>query len=468
MLQADVLALLFDEDSAREKRIPADPYKELRYLVVEDQEVARQTLKICINSMGGFSVDMAQSFPDAVYRIQRHMPDVIICDYMLGNGRTGQQLLEDLRRTNRLPDTVSFIMVTAERSYEQVVSAVELAPDDYIIKPFSPDTLRTRMERVIRKKIFFHVFHQFKTAGEFDAALAELENLEAAAEGRQYRFDILRGRAETLLAADRLAETLDCYGAILDIYPFPWALAGKARVLQRLTRYDEARDSVDAVIAATPAYFDAYDLKADICCDLGRFDEAQSILRQAADRTPRNWQRKRILSSVAKLNGDFDTARQLMEEIIANDHVGGFSIADRLELARTALEAGDMDLARKTMGEITPEDRQSLLAVEKLNVECIEALLEGGDGGEKRFDRIRFELSRAELTNEAALDVVRAAFAFSDLQLADQIAEKLLTGQTARRAFQAMLEAYRKQDMEVHFRQLQQVAATRRLQRKPR
>ena len=39
-----------------------------------------------------------------------------------------------------------FMMVTAERSYEKVVSAVELAPDDYLIKPFSGEVLRTRLE----------------------------------------------------------------------------------------------------------------------------------------------------------------------------------------------------------------------------------------------------------------------------------------------------------------------------------
>jgi CheY-like chemotaxis protein len=465
MLEADVLASLFEEQSqaAPGRRIPLDPYKELRYLVIDDQDAARQTLKICIQSMGGFSVDQAQTFNEAANRIARHMPDVILCDYMLGSGRTGQQLLEDLRRSDRLPDTVAFLMVTAERSYEQVVSAVELAPDDYIIKPFSPEILRTRMDRVIRKKIFFRNFHQHKRGGDFDAALAELDALETAEDGKPYRFDILRARAETLLRADRFDAALDCYGAIIAIHPFPWALAGQARALRRLNRYDEASSAVDSVIAAAPNYFDAYDLKADICCDLGEFEEAQQILQKVAERTPRNWRRKRNLSVVAKHNGDFATAKKLIEEVIANDLVGGFPIKDRIELVRTAMASGDRAQAEKFFRELTTEERDALQPDEKLNIECLEALMEGGATGEKRFERIRAELGRIELAVDTTLDAIGTALTFSDRQLADRLAEKLLTGHDARRAFHTLLEIYCRHDMETHFRQLQRNIAARRL-----
>lgn len=466
MLEADLLASLFDEKQAAGRKIPVDPYKELRYLVVDDQEASRQTLKICIQSMGGFAVDQAQSFNEAYHRIRGQMPDVIICDYMLGSGRTGQQMLEELRRADRLPDTVAFLMVTAERSYEQVVSAVELAPDDYIIKPFSPEILRTRMDRVIRKKIFFRHFHELKRSAEYDGALAELDTLAAAEDGKPYRFDILRARAETLLKADRAQEGLDCYTAIVAIHPFPWALAGQARALQRLNRYDEANEAIDGVLKAAPNYFDAYDLKADICCDLGEFDKAQRILQEVAGRTPRNWQRKRTLSSVAKLNGDFETAQRLIEEVIANDRVAGVPVKDRIELVRTALAGGNHALAQQTLNELTPEERELLEPDEKLNIECLEAMMTDGEGGEKRFERIRADLGRAELHAEATLDAVRAALQFSDRELADRLAEKLLGGAEARRGFHAMLEIFRAHDMESHFRQLQRSVAAKRLQRK--
>lgn len=466
MLEIDLLASLFEEKQAPTRRIPLDPYKELRYLVIDDQEASRQTLKICIQSMGGFSVDLAHSMNDAYHRVRSEMPDVIICDYMLGSGRTGQQLLEDLRRSDSLPDTVAFLMVTAERSYEQVVSAVELVPDDYIIKPFTPETLRTRLERVIRKKIFFRRFHELRHAGSFDAALVELDALAEAEDGKPYRFDIQRARAETLLMADRAQEALDSFTAIVDIHPFPWALAGQARALQRLSRYEEADQAVDGVLVAAPNYFDAYDLKADICCDLGQFDKAQAVLQQVSERTPRNWRRKRTLSSVAKLNGDFETARRLIEEVIANDRVAGVPIRDRIELARTALAGGNIQLARTTLAELVGDERELLSPAERLDIECLEAMTVDDEAGEEHYERIRDELRRVELDAEGTVDAIRAALRFSDRILADHLAEQLLVGSEARRAFHAILEIFRTHGLEEHFRQLQRTVAARRMAKK--
>lgn len=466
MLEVDVLASLFDEKQAAARRTAVDPHKELRYLIIDDQEATRQTLKICIQSMGGFSVDQAQNFNEAFHRIRAQMPDVIICDYILGTGRTGQQMLEDLRRSESLPDTVAFIMVTAERSYEQVVSAVELAPDDYIIKPFTPATLRTRLDRVIRKKIFFRHFYEHKRNRQFDEALAELETLTQAEDSKPYRFDIMRARAETLLFAQRHQDALESFDTILGIYPFPWALAGRARALQRLNRYEEASEMADDVLEASPNYFEAYDLKADIYCDLGEFDKAQELLHKASERTPRNWRRKRALSNVAKLNGDFDTAQRLIEEVIANDRVASVPLRDRIELARTALASGKIDLAKSTIAELMKVAPESLDPAERLDIECLTAMSLGGEEGTRHFERLRAELGRAEFHADGALDAIQAALQFSDREMADRLAEKLLTGSEAKRAFHTLLDVYRTHDMESHFRQLQRKIAAHRMERK--
>lgn len=467
MLESERLASLFSESAtAGSVGSAGAPYKELRYLVIDDQEASRQTLKICIQSLGGFSIDQAQNFAEAHHRIRSAIPDIIVCDYILGSGRTGQQLLEELRRSDRLPDNVAFLMVTAERGYEQVVAAVELAPDDYIIKPFSPELLRTRMERLIRKKIFFRRYYEHKRDNNFDHALSELDALSSSEDGKLYRFDIMRWRAETLLKANRVEDALACYGDIVAIHPFPWALAGQARALRRLNRLEEANVAIDGVLAVAPHYFDAYDLKADICCDLGHFEQAQQVLQQISARTPRNWGRKRKLSTVAKLNGDFATAQKLIEEVIANDWIAGVPIADRIELVRTAMVGGDSELARAKLTEISGKERAQLPPEQRLNIECLEAMLMDGEAGAKHFERLRAELGRVELHADATLDGIRTALHHSDRQLADRLAEGLLTGVEARRAFHAMLEIFRKHELEDHFRRLQRSVAARRLERK--
>ena len=130
------------------------------YLVIDDFSDMRSVLRSILRSLGATRVDQAADGAEAVSRMERKRYDVILCDYMLGDGRSGQQLLEELRRFNLLADETIFMMVTGEQSYEQVVSAVELVPDDYIIKPFSPDKLVLRLDRIMAKKEFFRAYYR--------------------------------------------------------------------------------------------------------------------------------------------------------------------------------------------------------------------------------------------------------------------------------------------------------------------
>ena len=93
----------------------------------------------------------------------------------------------------------------------------------------------------------------------------------------------------------------------------------------------------------------------------------------------------------------------------------------------------------------------------------VEAAIEGGEAGEKRFERIRAELFHVVLPAETAIDAIGAALAVFNLDVADRLAEKLLTGLEARKAFHTLLDIYRGYDREEHFRQLQRTIALRRL-----
>ena len=159
-------------------------YAKKRFLVIDDQPQARDALRTIAQTIGAFAVEFATNYQDAIYRIRNNVPDIILCDYVLGEGRSGQQLLEELRRFNLLADESIFMMVTGEQSYEQVVSAVELVPDDYIIKPFSPDKLVLRLDRIMAKKEFFKEYYQEKRKKEYAAALAILEAQRNSEAGR--------------------------------------------------------------------------------------------------------------------------------------------------------------------------------------------------------------------------------------------------------------------------------------------
>ena len=457
---------IFEIFSAIDAAAPGNPYKELRYLVVEDQAPSRQTLRMCLQAMGGFSVDMAQSHGEAMSRIKLRMPDVIICDYILGNGRTGQQLLEELRRSEQLPERAIFIMVTAERSYEKVISAVELVPDDYIIKPFAPELLRLRLEKVIQKKLAFGRYYGMKEEHKWTPAIEELDAMLTRPKNTIYRFEILRNRAETYGRAGDTTRAIAAYEAIIAEHPFPWARAGLARMLNNNQRYDEARTLVEEVIEEVPTYFEAYDLKSEICTHQGDFEEAQAILAEASVMTPRNWVRKKNLSIAAGRNGDFDTAFGVMQDVTENDIFGDHSTAF-LDLARAAMTAGQDDVARNLINSAGKSSADKMSEETRISLECMAAVSEGGEAGLERFDRIRSLIARQpQFTVNIAIDIVRASLFFGDRQLANMTSEKILMGPDARQALLELLAIYRKHELEQPFRDLQREIVSRKLMNK--
>ena len=472
-LDADAIASLLEEakdgrSAAAAPKPTSQPFKELRFLVVEDQEASRKTLKMCIQSMGGFHIDMAVSHGDAIYRIKNRIPDVIICDYILGDGRTGQQLLEELRRTELLPDRVVFLMVTAERSYEQVVSAVELTPDDYVIKPFSPEVLGLRIEKAVMKKIAFRTFYSLKESNFLDQAVDELNDMLGREHNKAYKYDIMRCRAETLARAGRTDDAQDAYEKIIEIHPFPWAKAGLARMLRLKDRLQDARTAIEDVITMAPNYFEAYDLKATICSEMGDYGAALQTLEHAAERTPRNWSRKRSLSTVALHSGDAERAAEVMREVVANDVVANNSLQDSLAMARCALAGGDVETAKAVMLAV-PQPKidamHGMSGMEVIEFECVLSVIEG-PAGASRFERIRRTIAdQVKIPVETSVDIVRAAMAFCDQQMADRITEMMLASKQARHAFQPLLGVYKLNGVEASFRTIQDKAARRRLKK---
>lgn len=438
-------------------------YSKKRFLVVDDQPLAREALRSIAQTVGAFAVEFASNYQDAIYRIRNNLPDIILCDYMLGDGRSGQQLLEELRRFDLLPDETIFMMVTGEQSYEQVVSAVELVPDDYIIKPFSPDKLLLRLDRIAEKKAFFANYYKEKRRQDYARALSILRAKHDSEAGRPYRFEILRQTAEVQMASGQAQSAEATYRSILENYNFPWARAGVARSLHQQNRLTEARREIELVVSSTPNYFDAADVKASICMAQGEPEEAQKTLDTVARKTPRNYLRKRLLAEAAILNGDTETARAALADVIANDSMpGAVSAEDRLSLARSHVAANDPISAEKVLVSLRESEVQNMELGEQASYASLLAI-SSPDKGKPRFSGLRPALLSAELQPVARLDVMRAALVLSDRELADHQCEELMRGPDAKKMFSAMRGLYSRHGRETEFRDIQRQVALKRI-----
>ena len=118
-------------------------------LVVED-EPAIQELVAFTCSSSGYSVRRADSVRAAREAIGQQLPDLVLLDWMLPD-RAGIDLLKELRsgdRTRALP----VIMLTAKGSEADRVVGLDTGADDYVVKPFSPRELVSRIRAVFRRR----------------------------------------------------------------------------------------------------------------------------------------------------------------------------------------------------------------------------------------------------------------------------------------------------------------------------
>lgn len=94
----------------------------------------------------GFDVRTAPSGPDALREMERSWPALVIVDLMM----PGMDGFELCRRIKRLAD-LPIIVLSAVDESEAKVSALELYAEDYVTKPFDPDELIARIQRVLRR-----------------------------------------------------------------------------------------------------------------------------------------------------------------------------------------------------------------------------------------------------------------------------------------------------------------------------
>jgi len=141
----------------------------LRVLIVDRQPNARNTLRTMLSTLGVTQVHGASSAWEALRQVAKHEFGVIFSDYVLEDGRDGQQLLEELRHRHLIPLSTVFMIVTAERGYQHVASVAELTPDDYLIKPFTAEQLQGRLARALFKKKIFASANAALEKGAIDA-----------------------------------------------------------------------------------------------------------------------------------------------------------------------------------------------------------------------------------------------------------------------------------------------------------
>jgi DNA-binding response OmpR family regulator len=114
-------------------------------LIIEDDAKIAQIVKVYLEG-AGFRVVHAERGDDALARVARENPLLVILDLMLPD-ISGEELCLKLKDITSAP----VIMLTAKASEEERVAGFALGADDYVVKPFSPRELVFRVKAVLKR-----------------------------------------------------------------------------------------------------------------------------------------------------------------------------------------------------------------------------------------------------------------------------------------------------------------------------
>ena len=346
-----------------------------RVLIVDRHSAARDSLRMMLSAVGITSVVGAGTAADVLRQVKAGSFDIILSDYLLDDGRDGQQLLEELRQQYLIALGTVFMVITGERSYHNVVSVAELAPDDYLIKPFTAEQLQARLLKAVFKKNFFAEVYRKLDDGAYIGALNACDAL--LANTSPFELDVLRLKGEILNALGRNQEAEVIYRDVLARKSVPWARMGLAFALRGKKSLDEAESLAQLVVQEFPEYLSAYDFLAGVREELGQLEAAQAVLQEAAAISPNNATRQRIVGDVALRNGDLDVAEKAYGKVL-DRHRGSSlkQVDDYANLSRVMLDKGHTAGARQIIQELKRDwrgSKQGVYAAAVMDSLCLQA-----------------------------------------------------------------------------------------------
>lgn len=116
-----------------------------RVLVADDSGTMRKIIVRCLNSLGFNDVTEAGNGDEAIHLAHQSHFDLVLTDWNMP-GKSGLDVVQFIRAGG---STVPVIMVTTESERRQVLAAITAGVTDYLVKPFTADALKAKLEKVL-------------------------------------------------------------------------------------------------------------------------------------------------------------------------------------------------------------------------------------------------------------------------------------------------------------------------------
>jgi two-component system chemotaxis response regulator CheY len=122
----------------------------MKFLVVDDYSTMRRIIKNLLHDLGYANVTEADDGNTALPLLQNGSFDFLITDWNMP-GMAGLDLLKAVRSNEKLKK-MPVLMLTAEAKREQIVEAAQAGVSGYVIKPFTAQTLKETIDKILESR----------------------------------------------------------------------------------------------------------------------------------------------------------------------------------------------------------------------------------------------------------------------------------------------------------------------------
>lgn len=126
-----------------------DLNKNMKILIVDDFSTMRRIIKNLLRELGFTNTSEADDGNTALPMLKKGGFDFLVTDWNMP-GMTGIDLLRAVRADPELA-SLPVLMVTAEAKREQIITAAEAGVNGYIVKPFTANTLKEKIDRIFER-----------------------------------------------------------------------------------------------------------------------------------------------------------------------------------------------------------------------------------------------------------------------------------------------------------------------------
>jgi two-component system alkaline phosphatase synthesis response regulator PhoP len=119
-----------------------------KILIAEDERDIRDLITFTL-TFGGYQVVAAANGEEALEKARVEIPDLIMMDVRMPK-MTGYEACQEMKKDDRIKH-IPVVFLSAKGQESEVATGLDVGAVEYILKPFSPDELTTRVKVLLQK-----------------------------------------------------------------------------------------------------------------------------------------------------------------------------------------------------------------------------------------------------------------------------------------------------------------------------